>query len=137
MDTNQFIELAKSKVVYYNHATIGKDTVSIDNVLLVWYSKSLRNHKALLITNDMDGHYYEVTYNGQTDQLYVDVYKKDCNICFENASDIKLEKNEDDRLTALKETMFDELYNSLGSNIDDYVDEDSYVEFLQLTGKLE
>lgn len=132
MDSSKFIELAKSKIIYYNKDSLSKEIES-DKVYLVWYSKSLRNHKALLITSDMDGRYYEVTYNGQTDQIYVDVYKKDCNIFFENASDIEVytSKTDYNALTELKATMFDEIYNCMGSEIDNYVDEDSYIEFLQ------
>ena len=52
-----------------------------DNVYVVWYSKSLQNHKALLSTTVCDGMYYELTYNGDKDELYIDAYKKWENIC--------------------------------------------------------
>ena len=50
-------------------------------VYIVWSSKVLQNNKALLSTTLPDGCYYEVTYNGDKDEMYIDVYKKWENIC--------------------------------------------------------
>ena len=36
----------------------------------------LQNAKALLSTNVSDGMYYELTYNGDKKELYLDAYKK-------------------------------------------------------------
>lgn len=58
--------------------------MTTDEVYVVWYSKSLKNHKALLSTTVCDGMYYELTYNGEKDELYMDAYKKWENICIEN-----------------------------------------------------
>jgi hypothetical protein len=58
--------------------------MTIDDVYVVWYSKSLQNHKALLSTTVCDGMYYELTYNGDKDELYIDAYKKWENICVKN-----------------------------------------------------
>ena len=38
--------------------------------------KTLKNSKALLSTNVSDGMYYEITYNGDKDEIYFDAYKK-------------------------------------------------------------
>ena len=38
--------------------------------------KTLQNSKALLSTTVSDGMYYEITYNGDKDEIYFDVYKK-------------------------------------------------------------
>lgn len=54
-------------------------------VFVVWYCKTLQNFKALLSTTLPDGMYYEVTYNGDKDEIYLDAYKK-----FENRA-IKVE----------------------------------------------
>ncbi|WP_353960726.1 DUF6275 family protein [Enterococcus faecalis] len=35
-----------------------------------------QNNKALLSTNLFDGMYYEVTFNGDKNELYFDAYKK-------------------------------------------------------------
>lgn len=44
--------------------------------LSVWACKTLQNNKALVSTTVPDGMYYEVTYDGDKQQAYVDVYKK-------------------------------------------------------------
>ena len=54
-----------------------------DDVFVVWYCKTLQNHKALLSTTISDGMYYELTYNGDKNELYFDAYKKWENRCIE------------------------------------------------------
>lgn len=49
---------------------------SIDDVYIVWCCKTLQNWKALISTSLPDGMYYECTYNGDTNELYLDAYKK-------------------------------------------------------------
>lgn len=55
-------------------------TFSINDVYVVWFSKTLQNWKALLSTTLPDGMYYEVTYDGDKEVAYVDAYKKWANI---------------------------------------------------------
>lgn len=50
--------------------------ITIDDVYNVWYCKTLQNHKGLFSTNVSDGMYYEMTYNGDKNELYLDAYKK-------------------------------------------------------------
>ena len=45
-------------------------------VYVVWSCKALQNWKALLSTTLPDGMYYELTYNGDKGEMYVDAYKK-------------------------------------------------------------
>ncbi len=45
-------------------------------VYVVWSCKALQNWKALLSTSLPDGMYYELTYNGDKKEMYVDAYKK-------------------------------------------------------------
>lgn len=49
--------------------------VSYD-VYVVWFSKTLQNWKALVSSTLSDGRYYEVTYNGDKEETYVDTYVK-------------------------------------------------------------
>ena len=49
---------------------------SMDDVYIVWFCKTLQNWKALVSTTLSDGMYYEVTYNGDKDETYLDAYKK-------------------------------------------------------------
>lgn len=45
-------------------------------VYTVWKSKVLQNWKYLLSTTLCDGMYYELTFNGNMDEWYLDAYKK-------------------------------------------------------------
>ena len=72
-------EKAKQIVVnYFNNHVDKTDNkqINVDDVFIVWFSKTLQNWKALVSTNVSDGMYYELTYNGDKNETYVDVYKK-------------------------------------------------------------
>ncbi len=45
-------------------------------VFIVWKCKTLQNWKYLLSTTRHDGMYYELTYNGDKKEWYLDAYKK-------------------------------------------------------------
>ena len=45
-------------------------------VYIVWKCKTLQNWKYLLSTTLYDGMYYELTYNGDSKEWYLDAYKK-------------------------------------------------------------
>ena len=45
-------------------------------VFIVWKCKVLQNAKWLLCTNLPDDKYYELTYNGDKNELYIDEYDK-------------------------------------------------------------
>lgn len=79
-----FIEKAKNAVVnYFNDRVEKTDNFKITqkDIYVVWFCKTLQNWKALLSTNVEDGMYYELTYNGDKNELYLDAYKKWENIC--------------------------------------------------------
>jgi len=72
-------EKAKQIVVdYFNkHVDVtGNKKITVADVFIVWFSKTLQNWKALVSTAVNDGMYYEITHNGDKDETYVDVYKK-------------------------------------------------------------
>lgn len=48
---------------------------------VVWKCKTLQNWKFLISSSLHDGMYYEVTYNGDKDEWYLDAYKKFENRC--------------------------------------------------------
>lgn len=50
--------------------------IELDDVYIVWFSKTLQNWKALVSTTLPDLKYYEVTYNGDDLETYLDVYVK-------------------------------------------------------------
>lgn len=84
MDNQKFVELAKKAVVdYFNsHKEItDKGRLTPEDVYVVWLCKTLQNNKALLSTTVLDGMYYEATYNGDKNEMYLDAYKKWDNKC--------------------------------------------------------
>lgn len=73
---NEFIEKCKNIVVGY----VGeKNNITKDDVFVVWSCKTLQNKKALLSATFKEAPYFEITYNGDKDETYVDVYKKERN----------------------------------------------------------
>lgn len=86
MGSKEFIEICKEEVRKYAEEHLDKsDTMPNFEVFVVWYSKTLQNHKALLSTTLFDGMYYELTYNGDKKELYFDAYKKFENKCIKIA----------------------------------------------------
>ena len=84
MDERTFVEIAKKVVSFYVNEHIDKSDdkeITEEDVYIVWMCKTLQNNKALLSTNLIDGMYYELTYNGDNNEIYLDAYKK-----FENIS---------------------------------------------------
>ena len=84
MKNDEMLNLCEKVVVdYYNDKVEKTDNFKIDleNVFIVWFSKTLQNFKALVSTTVSDGMYYEVTYNGDKKELYLDAYKKWENKC--------------------------------------------------------
>ncbi len=63
---------------YYNSHVEKTDDFHIteEDVYIVWFCKTLQNWKALVSTNVSDGMYYEITYNGDKMETYLDAYKK-------------------------------------------------------------
>lgn len=92
MDNDKFIELCKEKVVDYTNTFMNLNSInqpvhiSTDDVYVVWLNRTLQNNKALLSTTIADGMYYEVTYNGDKNEMYFDAYKHKYN------EEIKLDK---------------------------------------------
>lgn len=84
MNEKGFVSLCKRMVAEYANAHLDKSDdkrISEDDVFIVWMCKTLQNNKALVSTTLFDGMYYELTYNGDTNQLYLDAYKKWENQC--------------------------------------------------------
>ena len=88
MSNKEFVQKCKLLVEnYFNSNSDKSDNFSISNedIYVVWLCKVLQNHKALLSTSVSDGMYYEITYNGDKDEFYFDVYKKWENKCIKNS----------------------------------------------------
>ena len=79
MSNVEFIKRATVAVVdYFNHHVDVTDNFALaaEDTFVVWVCKTLQNHKALISTTVPDGMYYEITYNGDKDEMYLDVYQK-------------------------------------------------------------
>lgn len=86
MGSEEFLKLCREKVAAYFNGRADKTDqkqITEDNIFVVWSCKTLQNSKALLSTTVPDGMYYELTYNGDKNELYLDAYKKWENIKFE------------------------------------------------------
>jgi hypothetical protein len=76
LDTS-FPDIARKLV--FNVITAGgtaHPTLTLGDVYLVWFSKTLRNWKALISTTIVEGRYYEVTHDGDKNETYIDTYVK-------------------------------------------------------------
>lgn len=88
MTEKKFFELVKKTVADYTNEHLDKSDgkqIETEDVYVVWYCKTLQNWKALASTTLFDGMYYEITINGDKQEMYLDAYKK-----FENRA-IKVE----------------------------------------------
>ena len=85
MDNDKFLKMCKEIVVdYFNSQADSMDKngkITEEDVFAVWSCKTLQNNKALLSTVISDGMYYEITHNGDKEEIYVDAYKKWKNYC--------------------------------------------------------
>lgn len=79
MCNKEFERLCISIIVDYVNNHIDKTDgrlITKEDVFIVWECKILQNNKALLSTTLSDGMYYEITFNGDKQETYVDAYKK-------------------------------------------------------------
>ena len=84
MNEKEFVALVKKTVAEYTNAHLDKTDgkqITEDDVFIVWQCKVLQNSKAMASTTLFDGMYYELTYNGDKKELYLDAYKKWENQC--------------------------------------------------------
>lgn len=79
MPGDKFLDLAREAVVNYFNSKVDKTDnkqITKKDTYIVWSVKVLQNNKALVSTTVSDGMYYEVTYNGDKNEIYLDAYKK-------------------------------------------------------------
>jgi hypothetical protein len=76
---------------YYNHNFVSVyDELHISDIVVSSFTKTLQNWKALVITNVAnDNLYFEVTYDGDKKQAYLDVYSKAANVVFPDTGHIE------------------------------------------------
>lgn len=79
----------RAVVLYFNrnmekHGNLARHLLTEEDVFIVWFVKALQNWKVLVSTMIPDGMYYELTYNGDKQELYIDVYQKMNNVVMFN-----------------------------------------------------
>ena len=62
----------------YDHLDKSSGVVNVADIdiYIVWKCKTLQNCKYLISSSLPDGMYYEITYNGDSKEWYLDAYKK-------------------------------------------------------------
>ena len=55
-------------------------------VYIVWKAKVLQNWKYLISTDVPDNYYYELTFNGDKNEWYLDAYARTTNVCIRMTS---------------------------------------------------
>lgn len=70
---NRAIDIVMQYIIA--HLDKSDDTPDFE-VYIVWKCKALQNWKYLLSSTLFDGMYYELTYNGDKKEWYLDAYKK-------------------------------------------------------------
>ncbi len=71
------VELVREYIIEHLDKT---DGIPDFEVYTVWKAKALQNWKYLLSSTLCDGMYYELTYNGDKKEWYLDAYKKFQNV---------------------------------------------------------
>lgn len=71
----------KARVIVAHYINENQDDtvmlpITLREVHIVWWSKILKNWKAIVGTTREDKLLYEVTYNGHADEIYLDEYDK-------------------------------------------------------------
>ena len=64
--------------VLFSNCGYSADKITIDKMFIVWFCKTLQNWKAIVGGTDIK-ELIEVTYNGDKNEAYVDVYDKKLN----------------------------------------------------------
>lgn len=77
METKAIILVAR----YIKEHLDKSDGEAYFDVYVVWKCKTLQNWKFLISSSLNDGMYYEMTYNGDKNEWYLDAYKKFENRC--------------------------------------------------------
>lgn len=77
----EFLRLCTRKVMLFEESRTDIDVeVDREDVFAVWTCKTLRNSKAILSARNKGAYMYEFTMNGDSGEIYMDVYQKVINI---------------------------------------------------------
>lgn len=80
MNSEKFEKIAKKCVWDFYNENLGVELIK-EAIFVVWSCKTLQNNKCILSTSLSDRRIFEVTFNGDKNEMYVDAYKKELNKC--------------------------------------------------------
>jgi len=78
MTSYEFEVICKNELIKEIKEKYNED-YRIEEMHLVWFSKTLQNMKCCICDSGKNQRYYECTYNGNKQELYVDIYEKKYN----------------------------------------------------------
>lgn len=82
MDNNIFIKQAKNLVSKWYEISENKK-VETDYLFVVWLNKIIKNNKAMIgCSLPEEVRYFEVTWDGYKEKMYLDVYEKEDKMIF-------------------------------------------------------
>lgn len=79
MKTLQETAINHARSTLVNALGYTTDLVTPEKMYVVWFCKTLQNWKAFVSGTDIE-EYIKVTYNGDKDEAYVDIYNKTKNV---------------------------------------------------------
>lgn len=82
MTSDNFINLCKQIIVHY-YIDNTELKPCYNDVQVVWQCKTLQNYKAILMVKIADQRIFECSFNGDKEELYLDVYNKEYNHKYE------------------------------------------------------
>lgn len=80
MTSYEFEVAAKNAVIKRNFDC--NEYYKIQDISIVWHAYIIGYQKAILIDNGINNRLYEVTYNPERDEMYLDEYNKAENMVF-------------------------------------------------------
>lgn len=75
-DNDKIIKFVKKEIVRYFNERHTDYKLTVDDIYIVWFCKTIQNFKILASYDYTDHMYYEFTFNGDKKEIYMDCYKK-------------------------------------------------------------
>lgn len=75
-EENELINYDKARQLVLNYLSDKAADVDIEDIRVVWFCKTLKNWKAMIVVLKPGGNFFEITYNGEAQETYLDCYKK-------------------------------------------------------------
>lgn len=90
MHTLQEKAINLARTVLFNEFSYSASKITPEDMYIVWFSKTLQNWKAMVSGVNIE-EYIEVTYNGDGEEAYIDVYQRAWCECIKDGDDVVLD----------------------------------------------